>query len=614
MSFAEYAAHGWKLVPFPTGRKGPDWSGWSLKENCVTDPATASGCESIGLAHAYSGTCSIDIDDVNAAAAWLADRGIDLMELLDAPDVVRIDSGRPGRAKLLYKVPHPLTTMQPEGSGLELRCASRKGTTMQDVLPPSIHPDTGEPYQWIGDWRHLPNIPGKLLAVWETLVAPAPVTSPSGGANTDELQALLRSQDPDQGYDAWLRVGMALHHATEGGDEGLELWDEWSSGGEKYRDRRDLASHWYSFDLNGDGLVTADYLRRNAVASPEDFDAIEDTPEERAEKEERFKLVSIAEYAERPPPEWIIRDVLPQTEMVMMYGEPGCGKSFLALDLAAAIAEGRQWRDMDVRQGAVVWIAAEAAGSVRNRARAYAKGYDTTLDNLPLWIIGDTPDLSSVEHVKALAAGIKPVAPRLIVIDTLAAASGGANENSGEDMSVIMAACRALNKITGATILLIHHSGKDKSRGARGWSGIKAAVQTEFEIGLNGDGERELRIAKQRDAEAGMRMTFRLTAVDVGDDQTSCYVRHLDAAFDPATDEVDLARLVVASVPFAGHGRYGGVRATSLLALDAEREDDEIDEIEEVDRAIAGAIERRELIAENGTLSLPQSAGSEFDA
>jgi len=139
-------------------------------------------------------------------------------------------------------------------------------------------------------------------------------------------------------------------------------------------------------------------------------------------------------------------------------------------------------------------------------------------------------------------------------------------------------------------------------------------VQTEFEIGLNGDGERELRIAKQRDAEAGMRMTFRLTAVDVGDDQTSCYVRHLDAAFDPATDEVDLARLVVASVPFAGHGRYGGVRATSLLALDAEREDDEIDEIEEVDRAIAGAIERRELIAENGTLSLPQSAGSEFDA
>lgn len=52
---------------------------------------------------------------------------------------------------------------------LEFRCGTREGLTVQDTLPPSIHPDTGRPYRWggKGDWRAIPEIPAALLAVWQ---------------------------------------------------------------------------------------------------------------------------------------------------------------------------------------------------------------------------------------------------------------------------------------------------------------------------------------------------------------------------------------------------------------------------------------------------------------
>jgi putative DNA primase/helicase len=167
MEITDYIRQNWALVPIPYGSKGPKESGWNRAGNQISTLDKAVRLtENVGLAHAYSGTCAIDIDDLDAATDWLSGCGIDLAELINAPDAVLISSGRPNRAKLLYRLADPLPTRML--NGLEFRCGTSNGLTVQDVLPPSIHPDTGKPYTWAGrgDFRRLPELPADLLRLW----------------------------------------------------------------------------------------------------------------------------------------------------------------------------------------------------------------------------------------------------------------------------------------------------------------------------------------------------------------------------------------------------------------------------------------------------------------
>lgn len=174
----EYARHGWPLVLLPPRSKGERGmrKGWNHRENAVTDPDVIGRWHgNLGLLLAFAGVVSIDIDDLQGAHEWLELHGVDLMQLLAAPDAVRIESGRPGRAKLLYRVPDGMDSSDlvtrrimdaSRAVVLELRCAGAHGTSVQDVLPPSVHPDTGQPYRWRGDWRNLPALPPALLGAW----------------------------------------------------------------------------------------------------------------------------------------------------------------------------------------------------------------------------------------------------------------------------------------------------------------------------------------------------------------------------------------------------------------------------------------------------------------
>jgi P4 family phage/plasmid primase-like protien len=195
MIAAEYVTAGLVLVPIPRGKKGPEIKGWNLRRNCIETPEQAAKLNghNIGLAHVYSRTCAVDVDDFKTADAWLSERGIDLAALLMADDAVQISSGREGRAKLLYRLPagvESLTTHKIENA-LELRCAASNGLSVQDVLPPSIHPDTGKPYQWkgTGDWRRIPELPAPLLELWRKLDA-KPKDKGDGGEAFDRRSIL----------------------------------------------------------------------------------------------------------------------------------------------------------------------------------------------------------------------------------------------------------------------------------------------------------------------------------------------------------------------------------------------------------------------------------------
>jgi len=181
--YSDYVAHGIYLVPISPCRKtglptkAPVTSGWNLEQNIVKSEAQINEAWlaqnwNVGIVLLQSNIVSFDIDDLEKTRQIFADiLDFDLDELLNAPDAVRI-TGKPGRAKLLYRVPddlHHLTTQQlafGKESIFEIRYQSTGGKTHQDVLPPSIHPDTGKPYEWIGDWTNIPEVPQIFADLW----------------------------------------------------------------------------------------------------------------------------------------------------------------------------------------------------------------------------------------------------------------------------------------------------------------------------------------------------------------------------------------------------------------------------------------------------------------
>lgn len=172
---------GLALVPIPLGQKGPTSTGWNERANVVTNPLDAHKLEglNVGLAHAYcspTATSAIDVDDYPDAAEWLGGRGINLEGLCADPAAVRATSQREGRLKLFYRLPQgvgPVEGFKVRSAAgkniLEFRCGTKGGKTEQDVLPPSIHPETGKPYIWVGDSdpTRIPDIPPDLLALWQ---------------------------------------------------------------------------------------------------------------------------------------------------------------------------------------------------------------------------------------------------------------------------------------------------------------------------------------------------------------------------------------------------------------------------------------------------------------
>jgi hypothetical protein len=188
-AFEEYAEAGFHFVCVPRvgGKptKGPRGQGWNrpqTEENPagytpdLTQAVAWVRCgHNLGLALVPSGVVSLDIDSLDDTRRVLTGLGLDLNAWFADPDRVEIQSGKPGKAKLLFRIgegPIPPSRKLTFGKAknqksiFELRHGSKDGQTLQDLLPPSIHPDTGQPYRLVGDVRRLPELPPELLALW----------------------------------------------------------------------------------------------------------------------------------------------------------------------------------------------------------------------------------------------------------------------------------------------------------------------------------------------------------------------------------------------------------------------------------------------------------------
>lgn len=234
-------------------------------------------------------------------------------------------------------------------------------------------------------------------------------------------------------------------------------------------------------------------------------------------------------------PQWLVDGILPDKSFAILFGEPGCGKSFLALDWAMSVAHGRPWLSRSVGDGDVVYIAAEDAADLKYRRRAWVLTHlrpttpgitatdmaaEERVAFMPeAWdIVSGYPTL--VKDIRAL--GWKP---RLVVVDTLARCFGG-DENSAQEVGQFVRGCDIVRKAFPRTALLaVHHTGKDIERGARGSSALKGAADVEMLLTNGARGAKRLTCMKMKAAEPFEPVTFRLAGrVAVGGPRTSCIV------------------------------------------------------------------------------------------
>lgn len=243
------------------------------------------------------------------------------------------------------------------------------------------------------------------------------------------------------------------------------------------------------------------------------------------------------------PPDELVEGVLTAGDGSVLYGDSNSGKTFFVIDMAAAVARGAQWMGRHTEPGLVVYLAAESPASVRSRLQAYQKHHGVRVPNFaivqsPIDLFDGDADTEAVIAVVRQLERQRGQKVRLIVGDTLARLSAGANENAGQDMGLVVRRFDRIRTACNAHFLLIHHSGKAAANGARGWSGIRAAVDTEIEV-TDSPAGRCAEITKQRDLSTkGERIGFRLDTVTLGTTKwgaaaTSCVVLPADAPDKP---------------------------------------------------------------------------------
>lgn len=195
---------------------------------------------------------------------------------------------------------------------------------------------------------------------------------------------------------------------------------------------------------------------------------------------------------------WLVRDVFHGGEVIILWGESQAGKTALLLDMVAAVASGSDWAGHPVTQTNVIYVALE--GQLGLRTRVQALEHDRGgVHQKGIRYVFDACNVASTEDVDALAVTALKHQAKFIVIDTLSASlAGTAEENSNSAMAGMIANVQRLTRMTGAAVLLVHHSGNDPRRGARGAYALHANPDVSIEVGRNGD-ERYWRLDKGRD-------------------------------------------------------------------------------------------------------------------
>jgi RecA-family ATPase len=448
------------------------------------------------------------------------------------------------------------------------------------------------------------------------------------GITREEVLSILEQNDH--------AMEVALDHRRQDYDKALRfLWQHSAqAGAARAQEIRQLQMD--EFDDMGAALDILAIPRTDEQATPpadqvidiaDDFEDLGPDDQQQVDapakslapvKVPRFTPQRLGTFLQRRRAEWTIKGVLPRTGLAVVYGASGSGKTFLMLDMAGAVARGADWRGRPVAQGRVVYIVAEGADGFRNRVEAYCRQQDIEPDTVELLVIPDTPNFLDKVHIKELVAAIKTVGQvALIVVDTYARVMVGGNENDSKDTGQAVAHCDLLHKIFKALVVLVHHSGKDATKGARGSGALRAAADVEMEVVRTRE-YRAATITKMKDGEDGAELGFNLGIVTIGQDDdgediTSCVVEHRENL--PAKHERkeepkgEIEKLVYRYVATVADLDTDGITRDDIISTTSEQLDPpaagEKDRRKEAIKRALTTLVRKNLLADDGfTVSL----------
>jgi hypothetical protein len=553
------------------GRRGRDgkWFGYDFTQHDPEESDLDAWWEwgaGVGLKMG-DGLVAVDIDTKDKAAAKLI---YETAQRVLGPANVRF--GNRPKALLLYAITQdvPFRKMR-FGTDTEHVAHVELITQGKQFVAHGTHPTTGKPYFWpegLPARADLTEItPEDLDAFFQELAdsLSAPEDMTSTGADRAEIDqatlrgdpALLRdamrnmpNRDADfPTRDHYLAMGYALKagFGPEHEDEALDLFLQWSGRWERGDERNEVdvaLADWARMKppfAIGASLIydRAEYLQGWTGRAETFFEPQELEGAPQIKERKRIELLTDEDLQTRPDPKWLIDRHIPQDGVGILYGEPGAGKSFAALDMALHIAtRAEAWHGEPIRgadRGAVLYIAGEGAGDFKLRVAAWKKQNFMPGAHVPndrFRAILDPLDFRSEEDVKALIDAIREAnLPKLafVVIDTVARATPGADENSSQDMGLFIRACDAVRVLTGAFVLAVHHP--NKNGGLRGSTALLGAADVVFRFERKkGQFYGRLKCEKMKAGKDDFETPFRLDVVELGGDASSLVITRVEEA------------------------------------------------------------------------------------
>jgi hypothetical protein len=398
-----------------------------------------------------------------------------------------------------------------------------------------------DPKAWLREGEAAEIVPAEML--------PSPISEPHRASGTvrpefaREKAAELAAEGGRPDREKWVNISSAFFHGC-GVDTGIEILEEAfppEEEGEYQKLARTLSKFipWETLRSFGVDPIDPEELIADMPDCSEDLDL---RPKDDDPGTSGFPITRAGEMEGTSEALDFVEGLLTEGGGSVVYGPSNCGKTFWAIDLAVHVATGATYRgSLEVDQGAVVYVALEGSHGAKNRIEAL-KRWGRLPEETPLFLCFAPVSLLNSKHAKKLAASVKAAAEqsglpcRLVILDTLARAMAGGDENSGKDMGDAVKSMDAIRAATGANVMLIHHCGKNEALGARGHSSLRAAVDTEIEISRpEGEKVSTVRVTKQRDLPAGDPMPFSLEPVTLGMNRrgkpiTSCLVNHEDVS------------------------------------------------------------------------------------
>jgi len=474
-----------------------------------------------------------DLDFVQAPGIW---SDTDTLEDLERARTVTTLI-RPNGSVITGTVPHMrvqswFKASEPLVSGDMVKSLNRRLHQLYGGDPSVVNPS------------RLMRLPGTIAWPWKAgripeltqFVLPGPednrLKSYPLGMFTSQLPG-REDPEPSQGSAGATAFGLggglstvaSMIHAIKSGNQWhnrmVELVAHWVGQG---RSSAEIMGHCEGWTLSG---FTHDQTRREVAKAIEGarqkWHVPDVDPVLQGATDKSLKLMSLADLDALQPPQWLIHTLVPERSLIVPYGPPKAGKTFVILSMGLHIAAGMTWFGYPVQQGAVVYIAGEGVGGLKTRIAAMRARYGIGMD-VPFFVLGRAVNFRVAAEVAALEAAIREtignIPLRLLVVDTLARAMPGADENSAQEVGAVIAAADHLKDALNTAVALVHHEGKDGDRGARGTSALRGAWDAAYRIVSSGNNV-TLTVVDQKDAEGGQKLTFLMEEVQVGIGRTS---------------------------------------------------------------------------------------------